>query len=304
MAIPDDQLTRWCNQGGTTNSIAAHTSIRNALESNDSLLSGRNFEIFLQGSYRNSTNIRADSDVDLVVQLNEVFYKDLSRLNGFEKIAQERTYDAFGPARHNAVDWRADVGSALRKKFGNALKPGGGKAFHVVTGPGNMTADVLPAVRFKDYTSFRSVNEETFDEGAEFVDAAGNYIVNFPKLHIEHGEAKNSLYQTNGRYKPSVRMFKNARNCMIERNRLGDGVAPSYFVECLLYNVPEGNYSASPRDTFFNVTKYLYDNQNLIVNFRCQNGRLALFGMASTQWNTTDASEFIGGLANLWDHWE
>ena len=96
-----------------------------------------------------------------------------------------------------------------------------------------MTADVLPAVQFKDYTGFQSINDENFDEGLEFVDAAGNHTVNYPKLHIKNGEEKNSPLQTNGRYKPSVRMFKNARNYMIDRRLLGDGVAPSYFVECL-----------------------------------------------------------------------
>jgi hypothetical protein len=187
--IPEAQLATWSNQGGTANSIAAHKSIRFALEALDSLIHDRDFEIFLQGSYKNSTNIRADSDVDVVVQSNEVFYKDLSRLPEAQRAAQERSYN---PGRHNAQEWRADVEAALRKKFGNALKPGSGKAFHVVTGPGNMTADVLPAVRFKNYTYFYATNNEGFDEGLEFVDAAGNYTVNYPKLHIKNGEAKNS----------------------------------------------------------------------------------------------------------------
>src|SRR5260370_7552153 len=46
--IPEDQLTRWSTQGGTTNSIAAHTSVRNALEANDSGLNRPDFEIYLQ----------------------------------------------------------------------------------------------------------------------------------------------------------------------------------------------------------------------------------------------------------------
>ena len=53
--------------------------------------------------------------------------------------------------------------------------------------------------------------------------------------------------------------------------------------------------------SFFNVTKYLYENQ--IAGFMCQNWRLALFGMASTQWNVADATTFVLGLANLWDNW-
>lgn len=278
--------------------MTAHNSIRNALEANDSPLKGKSFEIFLQGSYRNSTNIRADSDVDVVVQLNDVFYSDVSRLPLDQKAAQR----SIGAAGYNAPDWRADVEKALRKKFGAALKPGSGKAFHVVTGPGNMTADVLPAIRFKNYTFFQSLNNEGYDEGLQFVDAAGNAVVNYPKLHIKNGEAKNSPLQTNGRYKPTVRMFKNARNYASERGLLPKGIAPSYFVECLLFNVLDVHYLAGLRETYYNIVKYLMENP--IGAFMCQNGQLALFGSASTQWNTTDASTFIRGLANFWDRWD
>jgi hypothetical protein len=299
MFIPEDQLKTWSNQGGTANSMAAHNSIRNALEANDSPLKGNDFEIFLQGSYRNSTNIRADSDVDVVVQLNKVWYKDLSGLTAAERTLYEQTYSS---GDYGAKDWRRDVEQALRKKFGNALKAESGKAFHVGTGPGNMTTDVLPAVLFKRYTAFAGRGRESFDEGVEFVDRAGNYVVNFPKLHISNGEAKNSLLQTNGRYKPSVRMFKNARNYITDRGLLPKGAAPSYFVECLLFNVPDVHFRTGLRETYYNVVKYLLENS--ISGFMCQNGRLALFGPASTQWNVTDANTFVRGLVNLWDGWE
>lgn len=296
--ITEDKLKTWSNPGGTGNSMTAHNSIRAALEANDSSIKLRTFEIFLQGSYRNNTNIRADSDVDVVVQSNEVFYKDLSRLPADQQAAQKRSYSE---GRYNAIDWRTDVEKALRQKFGNALKPGGGKAFHVVTGPGNMTADVLPAVRFKNYTFFQSLSNEGYDEGLQFVDAAGNHVVNYPKLHIKNGEAKNSLLQTNGRYKPSVRMFKNARNWMIDKHFIRDGVAPSYFVECLLHNVPSEQYRATLQETYLDIVKYLIDTP--IVNFMCQNGQLALFGTASTQWNLADATTFVQGLITLWLKW-
>jgi hypothetical protein len=86
-----------------------------------------------------------------------------------------------------------------------------------------MTADVLPAVLFKNYTFFASTNNEGYDEGLEFMDASGKYTVNYPKVHIKNGEAKNSPQQTNGHYKPAVRMFKNARNRAVERGFFRDG---------------------------------------------------------------------------------
>jgi hypothetical protein len=298
MAIPEDQLTTWSNPGGTANAIAAHNSIRTALEADDSPLKGKNFEVFLQGSYRNKTNIRADSDVDVVVQTNEVYYKDLSLLPPDQKAAFERS---FKPGAYGAKEWRTLVEGALRNKFGTALKPGGGRAFHVVTGPGNMTADVLPAVRFKKYTMFQSVAVEAFVEGVEFADAAGNFTINYPKEHIKNGEAKNSETRTSGRYKPSVRMFKNARTKLIHDGMIADNCAPSYCVECLTYNAPDSCFGERYRDTFHAVVSYL--SQNPLLGHTSQNGIVPLFGTASTQWNTDAANAFLAALITLWNDW-
>jgi len=297
--IPEDTLTAWSNQGGTSNSIAAHNSIRNALEANDSGLNRPDFEIFLQGSYRNSTNIRADSDVDLVVQYNKFFKRDITRLSPVEVQRYEGNHHNVD---YGLVNWRSDVEKVLRRKFPGAVNLGGGKAFHVVTGPGNMTADVLPAFLYKQYTYFNSLTDERFEPGIKFADSAGKITLNYPKLHIENGEEKNSEDQTDGRYKPSVRMFKNARNTATERGLLVDGAAPSYFVECLLYNVPDGYFTASVGDTYAAVVSHL--TADVIDNYTCQNRQLPLFGPDSTQWNTIDANAFIQALVDLWNKWK
>jgi hypothetical protein len=297
--IPEDTLTAWSNQGGTFNSIAAHNFIRNGLEANDSGLNRPDFEIFLQGSYRNSTNIRADSDVDLVVQYNEYFNRDITRLSPVEIQRYEGSHRKvdYGP-----VNWRNDVERALRKKFPGAVQLGGGKAFKVVTGPGNMTADVLAAFLYKQYTYFNSLADEGFEPGIKFADSAGKITLNYPKLHIENGEEKNSEDQTHGRYKPSVRMFKNARNTAIEKNLLLDGAAPSYFVECLLHNVPDECFTARVSDTYAAVVNHLA--ADVIDNYTCQNQQLPLFGPDSTQWNTLDANAFVQALVDLWNKWK
>ncbi len=75
-----------------------------------------------------------------------------------------------------------------------------------------------------------------------------------------------------------------------------DGTAPSYFVECLLFNVPDECYSASVSDTYAAVVNYLSGNP--IAGFACQNGQLSLFGPASTQWNVVDATAFVDALVN------
>ena len=75
VAIPESQLSRWSNHGSQTGSKQTHETIRRALESYP-WPEGKTHEFFLQGSYSNSTNIRGDSDVDVVLKLNNTFYHD------------------------------------------------------------------------------------------------------------------------------------------------------------------------------------------------------------------------------------
>ena len=98
-------------------------------------------------------------------------------------------------------------------------------------------------------------------EGLPVVDCGGQRgFVNYPKLHIKNGEAKNSPLQTKRtEYKPTVRMFKNARNYASER-----GLLPKGHRALLLCRVPSvQRYSTNTilrgvRETYYdNIVKYL-----------------------------------------------
>ena len=84
MAIPENQLETWSRQGATASATALYERIRTALK-NDTALQGRDFDVFLQGSYRNSTNIYGDSDVDVVAMLKETFKPDYDYLDESSK---------------------------------------------------------------------------------------------------------------------------------------------------------------------------------------------------------------------------
>src|SRR5437870_11381300 len=81
MPIPESQLETWTHQGATTTAKSTHETIRRALAADSSPIKDKDFEIYLQGSYKNDTNIRGDSDVDVVVQLNSTFDPSLSSLD-------------------------------------------------------------------------------------------------------------------------------------------------------------------------------------------------------------------------------
>ena len=77
-------------------------------------------------------------------------------------------------------------------------------------------------------------------------------------------------------------------------------IAPSYFLECLLYNVPNANFGPTFRDTYYKVVNCLngYD----ITNLSCQDEQLQLFGDEPEQWSVRKANQFIAALAQLWNN--
>lgn len=147
MALPETQLEVWSNQGATTTSADAYRRIRTALETEGSPIEGKTVEIYLQGSYANVTNIRGDSDVDVVVQLNSTFQTDLSRLSSEEQAIYRQTYSN---ATYLWQHFKADVVTALEDYFGLAAVTPGTKSIKVKTGQGR-PSDVIPALHFRDY---------------------------------------------------------------------------------------------------------------------------------------------------------
>ena len=71
MAIPESQLDTWSHLGSITQSSTTYNTIKNALEAAENPYAGKNYNVFLQGSYGNNTNIYAESDVDIVIKLND-----------------------------------------------------------------------------------------------------------------------------------------------------------------------------------------------------------------------------------------
>jgi len=75
-------------------------------------LNGRDIKVIAQGSYRNNTNVRAESDVDICVCCTEPFFYDY-------------TFSDYTPQESNVIahpylfsEFKNDVEAALVKKFG------------------------------------------------------------------------------------------------------------------------------------------------------------------------------------------
>jgi hypothetical protein len=70
-------------------------------------------------------------------------------------------------------------------------------------------------------------------EGICFFRSDGTRIDNFPMQHSDNCTEKHK--DTRNWFKHTVRVYKNLRNTMIEKKSIQDGLAPSYFLEGLLY---------------------------------------------------------------------
>ena len=124
-------------------------------------------------------------------------------------------------------------------------------------------------------------------------------IINFPKQHSDFATAKHQ--STTHCFKPMVRIFKNMRNHLITHEGFNKSIAPSYFVECLLANIPNSLFGTNYQTTFINCHNFL--NNNSMDNFMCLNGIRTLWGDTTENWNQPDARYFLDQLTNLWNNW-
>lgn len=308
MAIPESQLETWSNQGATVTAQNTHKYIRIALNADTSslkkkgLIEGRDFEIYLQGSYKNTTNIRGDSDVDVVVQLNRVFEAEISECSIAEQMLCRQT---FSSSNYHWGNWRSDVLEALQAYYGwNNIDDTGNKSLKLKKGSGRLAADIVPCLQYRRYRRFRSA-VELFVEGVNFYTRRENRpVINYPKLHYENGTTKNSPNHTNGWYKPVVRVFKNARSYLLDQGLISKDLAPSYFLECLLFNVPNDRFGESYQLSYLQVLVWLIESlQGASSSFICQNEQMPLFGNTPEQWSIVNAQELISALSSLWSEW-
>lgn len=298
MSIPESQLETWAKQGATETPRRLHESISAALKQNWES-STQIPEIYLQGSYKNDTNIYGDSDVDVVVQSNQTFYYDVLSLTEYQQNLFQSTTS---PGLYDWDRLRTDVLTALRKRFGTSSVTVGDNCLIVKDSSSRLTADVLVCFQYRKYTSYISSYNYSFIEGVQFFSYDSNrWVINYPKQHYDNGVKKNAQFVTNGWFKPTVRIFKNARTYLINQNIISSKIAPSYFLQCLLYNVPNHLFGYSYNRTFLNILNWLYETD--ISNSVCQNEQLDLFGDTPEQWSLEDAKRLKNALINLWNDW-
>jgi hypothetical protein len=294
MAIPESQLTTWSAQGSVKQSRDTYASGKGVLEDKKAPYSARLYESFLQGSYGNDTNVYSDSDVDVVMRLDSVFYYDLSRMTESERTAYEKN---FGDGQYSVGQFKTEVLGWLKKNYGESVKSGEKALF--IPGSGNRRdTDVLVCAQFRRYHKFAGPNDQKYDEGICFFLPDNTRIENFPKQHSTNCTEKHKA--TNQWFKPTVRMFKNMRNRMIERGELGEGIAPSYFLEGMLYNIPADKFGGTYQDTFTNCYNWIVqaDSTKLV----CANYMHWLVrNNEQTSWSVANFNTYLAAAKKHWE---
>ncbi len=278
MTISERTLSRWSHHQASTAFTQAHLPIREALNAHNRL-SQFKYEVFLQGSYKNDTNLGGDSDVDVVVRLSSKLKPAVADLTG-ERL-QENGSHKF--VHRQWKSFRDEALKALRARFGTAAKSGR-KTLKVPKGKIPADADLVVTVSHRQGIGLYLPDER-------------RWVVSFPQQHHERGLKKEKA--TNMRFKRTIRMFKAARNRLVEKKVLRKEDAPSYFIECLLYNVPDSLFATKLAPTYTGVLGWLKTAK--LKDFKCQNGHVPLFGRGREQWTQEKSRVFVKALQALWD---
>jgi hypothetical protein len=301
MAIPESQLETWSNRGAVTTSASTYETIRGCLENDDGEgYAGKSYQIFLQGSYGNHTNIYRESDVDVVIRLDSVYYRDVSELS----IQETALYNSVrSGATYTYDQYKADVTNSLVRSFGSDVEAGT-KAVHIKPSGNRRSSDVICACQFRRYLRFQTGADTEYITGICFFKSDGSRVVNYPRQHAANCTAKNQA--TESMFKPVVRIFKNMRTRLVDDDLISDGLAASYFIEGLLYNVPDEHFiKTTYGDAFVACLNWLNATSAQTRNeFVCANRQYYLLrGPSDVMWSVQSCTAFLAALVNLWNGW-
>jgi predicted nucleotidyltransferase len=289
MTLTDDRIAKLAARGDPIHAWYSYRMIRETLGS--AKLDGLSYVIYPQGSYANKTNISADSDVDLVIALRSAFFANKEELTQRELEEYEKYY------QQASITWRRFrevVVDLLRSWYFVEEKS---KCVKVRSNLIRLPADVLVALDHRHYKAFPGFFEQIHIDGVQFYTLDEVKIINFPREHIQACKNKNDL--VSGHYRPVVRIAKNVRNMLIadDKTGLSAGSAPSYFLESLLWNVPDQCFRDNLPQAYRNVVRWLRENPDKLADMKFPNQMATLFGQAQDSvWKQSAALALIEAL--------
>lgn len=285
MTSSPSERSNWTGRGADTSAQNTYASIKAALKD---IIAQRNVEVFLQGSYANATNVRADSDVDIVVMTKQAFSGNFDELSTYTRLA----WDSLPAATYHESDLRAEVNAALVAYYGSSRVHPRNKCIQVDKRDGYVDADVVSCIQYRWYPHSDPNLARDYIEGIQLFPLRGGSIINFPKAHIKNGQVKNG--ECLERYKATVRQVKRLRTRAVDEGLLAADAAPGYLLECMTFNVPANQFVADDSDRLLAVLAWLRvaDKQGFLSCDRIHK----LFRTDPGHFNASDAQQVIDAL--------
>jgi hypothetical protein len=286
--ITKAKLDRWTNSETADREGAkeTHHELREELVDGDlrGVSEGLEFTTKLQGSYRNTTMVHGSGDVDILIIRNDSFVADFSEVS-----SPPHEPPMQNPRRMFDEHWEG-IYRTLQAQYGQQAVEQTDKAIEVDADPLPLEADVVPVLRYRRYWERTPYD---YTKGIVFWSQNDIRIENFPEQHRIQGSLKNS--RTNGRYKPTIRVFKNLRNALVDEGKITKEDASSYYIECLLSNIPDSIIREPDlRDRVEGTLDQLEsDASEDFPEYTMQHGMKSLFGNHATQWNRGDGRDFV-----------
>jgi len=282
MSKLEEQLRRYAAPSSPTEQAKqarAERMVRKALDASTALRKVE-FTVIPKGSYPNGTNVRVDSDVDIAVVQRRFFFSERDGERS-ELQAQLGYRSSF---RYPGLDFRHEVEEALRVRFGEDCDCTGKTAIAVRESSARVSADVVPSFHFRRYSGTGFFQE--CDRGLTTRRTDGRWIVNYPAQQLSNGRGKNLA--TLGQYKKLARIIKRVENDLVEGGTMGK--LPSYFVECLVYNVPSSEFAT------FRLNPLTHNLRAALAHIR----RATATGGDSAEWTEVNGIKLLFGVGQPW----
>lgn len=249
----EDVFNKWKKPPSDTEQQKAEAmkaAIKKALDASETL-ADKNLRVSVHGSYGTNTNVRNNSDIDVQVVFTTYYRNDYSGVPGL-------TAEDVGlsPTDYTIQQARTDVLAALRIHFGSDRVTDKNKAIHVKESSSHIEADVIACFRHLRYSG-GTRSKPRWVEGVRFSPRTGDVITNWPQQNIDNGNQKANA--TNRRFKKVVRIFKRLNIHMEGSDIAVAGKMSGYFLECLLWNVPNEHFGHNKiDDDVREALRYLY----------------------------------------------
>ena len=290
----EETFTSWAKGPSTTEQTKcenAESAVNKAIDAHEKL-SVMDVTVFPQGSYRNRTNVKQDSDVDICVRLNSTF---------FPEYPPGKTREDFGDTQGSISfdDYKNLVQKALEDYFGESSVRRGDKAFNIHENSYRIDADVVPTFAHKRYC-LNADGTHYVLTGIGFDTDAGKRILNWPEQHYENGLKKHE--DTGRRFRKIIRILKRMRNEMQDEGIEAAKDVASCLIESLVWNVPNENFG---HDTYTadvsNVLAHLFNETR--KNETCSEwgevSELKYLFRSAQPWTREQAHNFISAA---WDY--